>query len=221
MTPKRPEIQAGHPQQDRLVAYVDGELDIDEREAVQALIAGDCHAAAIVERLIASRDQAEGAFGAILAAPQPPHLLAAIETADAPASAPDWRARLGRLTHSRTWRLAVAPAALVATLLLSVVVATTPRDESGFTLASGGGLDIPAEVQPALPGLLDAGGGERQGRLAGGGAWRLFAAPAATPAAQDCFVVAFAGDALPRSAGLACPAEAGWRIATIALDPAP
>jgi len=221
MTPTRPGDQASHPQQDRLVAYVDGELDIDEREAVQALIAGDRHAAAIVERLIASRDQAEGAFGAILAAAPRPELLAAIERADAPAPAPGWRDRLTRFTLSRTWRLAVAPAALAAALLLAVTVVTMPGDEAGFTLASGGGLDIPAEVQPVLPGLLDAGGGERQGSLAGGDAWRLAVLPADIPEAPGCLVVVFASDALPESVGLACPVEAGWRVATVALAPAP
>ncbi len=68
-----------------LMAYVDGELDADERTTVEAAMTLDTEIAHEIERQQALRRQLQNAFDGVLHEPVPERLIAAVRTAPAAA----------------------------------------------------------------------------------------------------------------------------------------
>jgi anti-sigma factor RsiW len=202
------------PENEQLMAYVDGELDAGARARFELAMAADPALArsvaaqrALRARLVASLDQQ-------LAEPVPERLLQTARTAPAGtapvATLSPRRSRGGRspLQAPRVWAL---PAALAASLLLAGVLAVDlwrAPGAGGFALQNGRLLargTVAAALSATLVHVQPADAAVRIGfsfRDHGGRMCRTFMVQA-----QD-------------SAGLACRAGADWVIETVAAAPA-
>ena len=68
---------------EQLMAYVDGELDAQQRAAIDAALAQDASLSARLEQHRSLRSRLQSAHAHMLAEPVPPHLLALLQ-AEAP-----------------------------------------------------------------------------------------------------------------------------------------
>jgi hypothetical protein len=125
---------------ERIVAYVDGELDGAARAEVEAAASADPVVAADIAAHRSLRAQLAAAFGPIAGEPVPDRLLTATVSAEAVAEAPTeteviaFKPRAG-LNRPLVMQLAAMAACLVAGVLLTFAV-TTPRGD--FTATSSG-----------------------------------------------------------------------------------
>jgi anti-sigma factor RsiW len=146
---------------DRLVAYLDGELETAERRAVEAWLDGDPAAAARVAALARSGRLLRLAFDDVLHEPLPDRLIAAArgESIAAASVVPLARRQAGKPRASlRNWRVMLPIAASVAGLLVGGSVAFLGVDR--FVVAAGAGAAQPVTDAAAANDLwLDAAAG--------------------------------------------------------------
>lgn len=192
-----------------LMAYVDGELEGTQREALEAAIANDPELAREVERQRRLRAGVQDAFASVLEEPVPDRLKALIGGDDEPLVL---RPQLGRAKpRPQTFRTAHW-AAIAASLVVG----------AGLGLAAGFGPDL---LDPA-PISTDGGRLAARGPLAAALDAQLASAPSGTVQiglsfrAQDqAYCRTFVVEAT-RLAGLACRESEGWTIRATAEAPA-
>jgi anti-sigma factor RsiW len=131
---------------DRLVAYLDGELETAERRAIEAWLDADPAAAARLAALARSGKLLHRAFDEIMHEPLPDRLIAAARgeggtTASPVVSLPRRRARMP-LAPMRGWRVALPLAASVIGLLAGGSAAFLGADR--LFVAGGSGAAQPA-----------------------------------------------------------------------------
>ena len=114
---------------DKIVAYVDGELDADARAEVETAAAADPAVAAGIAAHRSLRAQLAAAFGPVADEPVPDQLLRATAPAEAEVIAFKPRAVLGR---PLVMQFAAMAACLVAGVLLTFAI-TTPRGDFATT----------------------------------------------------------------------------------------
>jgi hypothetical protein len=175
---------------ERLMAYVDGEIDAEERAAIEAALADD---EALRVRLAGERGLRHGLgalYDPVLDEPLPGRLTALLEQ-------PAGRVlELGRPQRPR-WRWA-APAAIAASLVVGVLVGQVwapiaPKSAEGSMLQAQGALAVALETQ--LASTQDPSAALRIGIS--------FRGPDGAP----CRTFETA-----EAAGLACRADGGWRL---------
>jgi hypothetical protein len=130
-------------QEERLIAYVDGELDAADRAAFEAEMAADPQLAANADlhRRLAGRLAA--AYAPILDEPVPAHLAVMVSSANHNA---DGRARLG----PPAW------AAMAACLVVGVLAGRLAWPQPGLLVSRGGALIARGELAEALSRQLAA-----------------------------------------------------------------
>lgn len=187
---------------ERLMAYVDGELDAAQAAEVEAAIAADPALAAAVARQRRLRARLRASYDPVLDEPVPERLLAAARgaTASSATRVVDLRTA-ARRDRPRRWSLPEW-AALAAALVLGLVLAQWLPLHDGDLLATApdGRLLARGELAQALDTRLsgDAADGVAVGlsfRASDGGYCRSFVLQRPQPLA-----------------GLACRHEEGWRV---------
>jgi len=184
-----------------LMAYVDGELPSDEIAHVEAEIAKNPEAARYVAEQQALRRDLHAAFGAVLDAPVPDTLTAAVLRGTKPQSGTGWRDLLAR--RFWVWTGLPAGAALAAGVALGVLL-TAPASN---IIAGNGGLVAHGGLETALNSQLAA---------------------EQTASAEAKIGISFrnrSGDfcrtfAAQRVAGVACHENGVWHIAALARSEA-
>ena len=191
-----PNTTHGMTPEERLIAYLDGELDAEARARFEAEAAADPRLAAELAAHRRVGRRVTGAYAPVLDEPVPPHLVALVTAANdrAPARAPS---RLGL----PQW------AGLAACLVAGVLVGRLAWPQSGALAARDGALVARGSLDRALTAQLASDEGPiRIGltfRAADGRYCRTFADPA---------------EAL---AGLACRQSGRWlAVTTATLAPA-
>jgi len=172
---------------ERLAAYVDGELDAADRVAFESELASDPELRRRVERQLTLRRRLQAAFQPVLDEPVPLQLTLAAQPANA-------RARGWRAPH---W------AAMAACLAAGVLVGRGLLTERGPLVARDGGLVARGELAGAL-----------EERLAADGPAPIRVGLSFRDAkGRYCRTFQSAPDQL---AGVACRESAGWRAQALA-----
>ncbi len=145
---------------ERLVAYVDGELGQAESRAIEAALVRDRDAARKVALMRQSAVALRGAFDEIMSEPIPDRLLAVLDTASRPAAKPmPWgtrmSARLGGLAMPRPFAVAAAFGSLMLMVGVGLGGLQSAR-EATYTLA-GLAPSADAAFDGALVTIMDAG----------------------------------------------------------------
>lgn len=116
--------------EERLLAWLDGELDEAAADDVARAVAGDAALAGRVQRERALHEKLQRAYAPVLAEPSPQRLLAVLNMANGEAPAASAKAETGNVvplrprsaaSHARGWRWPEF-AALAASLVLGVLV---------------------------------------------------------------------------------------------------
>ncbi|MFC3076899.1 anti-sigma factor family protein [Phenylobacterium terrae] len=195
-----------------LMAYVDGELDETQRQALEASIAGDPQLAREVERQRALRAGVQGAFAGVLDEPVPDRLTALIagEAADeAPlVLRPQFGARKPKTRSFRAAHWAAMAASLVLGAGIGLAAGFGPGLLDPAPIATEGGRMVArGALADALDGQLAA---DAAGEVQVGLSFR----------AQDgayCRTFVMAG---AQVAGLGCRQGEGWTVRATADAPA-
>ncbi len=131
-----------------LMAYVDGELDAEQKSSVEALIARDPEARAMVNRFRHSADQLRKGFDDILDLPVPPHLIDTIRNHKPDPSIVPLTRLQGKTGLFRWPSLALAASvALFVGILAGVALLGGPAIEAPTVLANL--LQETLELQPS------------------------------------------------------------------------
>jgi hypothetical protein len=142
---------------ERLMAFADGELEREERAAIEAAMASDPTIAARVEHFRAQRELLRRSFDAQLHEPVPQRLL------DTALTAPMGAANIVGLQDARVARSTANPrtwswphwTAMAASLLVGLLVGQSmraPRDGASLVAAHDGGLVARGDLDAALTG---------------------------------------------------------------------
>ena len=174
---------------ERLIAYVDGELPAAERARLEAEIAADPGLAARLARHRALAETVSAAFAPVLDEAVPARLLAAATAANDRGAGRPSRARLA------PW------AAIAASLLVGVVAGRIAWPTSAVLVQQGGALTAQGHLARALDVQLAADPGPVKVGL--------------TFRAADGRVCRTFESAPDRLAGLACRADGGWAARTV------
>jgi hypothetical protein len=172
--------------EDTLIAYVDGELDADERARFEAEIAADAELARAVERHQALAARVSGAYAPVLEEPPPPRLVAVATAANEP------RRRVASLAP---W------AAVAASLVVGVLAGRAVWPAGGPIATTGQGLEARGRLAQALTTRLAAEAGAVKVGLT-----------LKTADGRYCRTFQSAPDQL---AGLACRDGGRWRVRTL------
>ncbi|MBB5016354.1 zf-HC2 domain-containing protein [Rehaibacterium terrae] len=188
---------------ERLMAYVDGELDAAQAAQVEAAIAADPALAAAVARQRRLRERLRAAFDPVLDQPVPERLLAAARgaTTSCAAQVVDLHAVAARRDRPRRWSLPEW-AALAAALVLGLVLAQwlPLHDDDLLATAPDGRLLARGELAQALDTRLS---GDSTDRIALGLSFRT---------GDGGYCRSFVLQRPQPLAGLACRQEDGWRV---------
>jgi hypothetical protein len=199
------------PSDEMLMAYVDGELDAEDRALVEKALPNDAQLAARVARHRALRDRLQTRFGDVLLEPVPDRLLAAAQGAvQHRGTIIDWTqasARPARPVRTLAWpRWGAIAASLIVGLLAGRLL---PHGGGGLTEESNGVLLASGALDQALTTQLaaSAAGPVVVGltfRDRGGHYCRTFAVDGARP-----------------QAGLACRQTDRWQVLDLQQVEAP
>ena len=163
-----------NPDDEMLMAYADGELDLLTTKRVERAIADDPALAEIVAAHRALRCQLDAAFAPMLAEPVPNNLAALLKTNVVPFAQPQFI-----LPQPRRW---LSSLAVAASLVIGVALGTQWIAGEGPVTARGTALIASGELARALNNQLAADSGETRVlvsfREQSGGYCRVFAAPA-------------------------------------------
>jgi hypothetical protein len=182
---------------DDLMAYLDGELDAPRRAAFEARLAADAALAARLARLRALDARLHAAFDPVLGEPVPARLHEALT----PPAAPVIDLAAARRTRRPVWALA---ASLLVGVVVGVLVGTRgPAGAGPLQLAADGTLRARGE----LDGLLS--------RVPAGGAGTARIVLSFLDR-EGVYCRAFVLERAQPLAGLACRADEGWRVQTLA-----
>jgi hypothetical protein len=202
---------------ERLMAFVDGELSEDEARGVAIEVARDPELLRYVEEQKALRSALSSAFAPILAEPVPLAIERAVRETPVPVRKSFFestildRVRRAWEAQSPAMRLSWAPAgAMAAGIVLGILLAssfgsTTMRDRNGALFAEG---DLARTLTERLAADNTGADVERVG-ISFFSKDGLFCRSFTTGAASN------------RLSGIACREGNDWRIATVAVAPAP
>lgn len=200
--------------EERLRAYVDGELDAAQAAEIEAGLARDAEAAAFVAREQALRQRLQAAFAPVLDEPVPARLqqaldttpsLPAVDAAAEPVTMPAHR----RIAANAPWWAGIAAALVLGIGIGRGLLAPAPQP-SLLATAPDGTLVAAAPLAQALstqPGGAAAAGAPVQV------AWTF-------RDRDGRYCRTFVLDA-PAAAGLACREAEAWRVQVIARQDAP
>jgi anti-sigma factor RsiW len=192
-----------------LMRYVDGELALEERAAVEAALAADPGSAARVAALRAQREKLARAFGKVLQEPVPERLIAAARTAPAAAAGvtaiEEARVRKAERARAR-WSLrewsAVAASLIVGFLVAQLALRS---DDASLVATGDGGLVAQGDLAQAL-----------SERLSGEPAAESMAVGLSYRARNGELCRAFSLSREAPVAGIACRTGETWRIEALA-----
>ncbi len=190
-----------------IVAFVDGELDDDARQCVEAAAAADREVAARIARYRAVRGKLADAFAPLAEAPAPARLRRLVDGPGAGRVIELGAGRERRGTAHAGWSgVARWGLALAASLLLGLMIGRLAMGPGGVALPGGDGVVIAAgELAESLERELSGGGGEVRILLSfkahDGRICRVFEQGRKTV-----------------ESGIACRRDAGWQL--LALAPA-
>lgn len=195
--------------EETLMAYADGELDVDARNAVEAAMAADPHVAADVARHRALRARLNAAFDGALHEAVPDRLIDAARTAPTSLGAQVadiGAARDARKTMQRKWSWPEW-GAIAASLLVGVVVSRVALDGGGADsiVAKNGAMVADGTLAAALD------------TQPGGAAGSKVRIVASFRAKGGEYCRTFAVDAL---AGIACRDANDWSVRALAQSEA-
>ena len=212
-----------------LMAYADGELSPEEKDALEALLTRDATLRMRLAPFVVTRREIASTFEPTLEEPVPEHLVAAVLRAPVPARTPvapspaieNWIARavaaIGTtlFPHGASFATAASVAVLVSTgAVLGGWLAgpSAPTEEAGLIATTGSGLTASGTLARALESTPSGAASATDARGAAVVPVMSFRQAGSDGICREYRVRNAAGE--PDYAGLACRADDGvWRVA--------